>query len=352
MRVALDATPLTLSSGGLRRYTEQLAHALADEYPHDVFSLLSDQAFHFVPHAAHNLRAAPLPHTRLERRWWLFGAAFAMRRLHAEVFHGTNFEVPYLNFRPSVLTLHDLSPWRDRKWHHSAARVRARTPWLVGLGIATMVITPSEAIRREAIQHFDLPPERVVAIPLGAAELPPPEVSASYARPYFLFVGTIEPRKNLTLLVEAWRTLRLQHDAGLVLAGRRREDGQTFETEPGLHILGEVSDAQLAALYRGALALIYPSAYEGFGLPVLEAMQCGAAIVITGDPALVELGGDAALQANTPRELSAVMRALILEPELRTRHQEKSLRRAAQYSWRECARSTHAVYGEAIARFG
>ena len=353
MRVALDATPLTLSSGGLRRYTEQLSTALAAEFPDDVYTLLSDQPFEPPSHLP-NLRAGRLPRTRLESRWWLFGASMAVKRVHAEVFHGTNFEVPYLNLRPSTLTLHDLSPWRDPAWHGDARRVRRRAPWLLQLGIATMVVTPSEAVRREAIQAFGLAPERVVAVPLGAALLEVPNTQSAapvIVRPFFLFGGTLEPRKNLEMLVAAWRTLRDAHDVDLVLAGRRRVDGPRFDEERGLHILGEVSDAQLAELYRTALAVVYPSHYEGFGLPVLEAMQYGAAVVISADPALQELGGDAALAARSPKEFAEVMRALLEQPALLAAHRAKSRRRAAEFSWKKTAHATRAVYGEALGPF-
>ena len=351
MRVALDATPLTLSTGGLRRYTEQLSCALAELFPRDVFSLISDQAFPIPCHWS-NLRQGALPHTRLERKWWLCGASLAMRRLHAQLFHGTNFEVPYLNFRPSVVTIHDLSPWKDPAWHSDADRVRARAPWLLHSGIATVVITPSEAMRREVIAYFGLAPERVIAVPLAAVTLPAAEPVSCSGRPYFLFAGTIEPRKNLEMLIDAWRAIRVELSVGLVLAGRRREDGLTIPIEPGLEALGEVTDAQLASLYRGAIALIYPSHYEGFGLPVLEAMRCGTAVVISHDPALIEVAGDAALRVGSARDLASVMRALVQKPALRETHRAASLRRSAQFTWARTAAETRAVYGEALARFG
>lgn len=358
MRVALDATPLHLSSGGLRRYTEQLSLALAAEFPGDVYTLVSDQPFVAPQGAGLNLRHGVAPRTRVETKWWMFGASTSMYRAHAQVFHGTNFEVPYLNLRPSVVTLHDLSPWRDPAWHHNAGRVRARTPWLLRFGIATMVITPSAAVRQEAIRYFGLAPERVVAVPLGAAALenevrtPGRAELGSFQQPFFLYAGALEPRKNLTALLEAWRTVRDQFAVDLVLAGRRREDGPVFTNEPGLHLLGEVSDSELAALYRSAVAFVYPSHYEGFGLPVLEAMHCGSAVIVSRDPALRELAGDAALVATDAPEIAEAMQALLTRPELLARHREKSLFRAGQFSWRETARRTHAVYGEAIARFG
>src|SRR5438128_1352884 len=137
MRVAVDATPLALTTGGLARYTSELVQTLAVEFPDDRYYLVSDQIGGRVLGA-------------LERRWWLWGLQREMDRRHAEIFHGTNFEVPYLPTRPSVLSLHDLSPWTDGRWHHAANRVRRRTPPLIKLGIATMIVTNSQAVRRQA----------------------------------------------------------------------------------------------------------------------------------------------------------------------------------------------------------
>ena len=143
MRVAIDATPLTLSSGGLRRYAEELSVALAESFPQDEFFLVSDQRFHMPHTVPANLRRGEGPHNPPERRWWLWGLDRELQRLKAGVFHGTDFAVPYLPRRPSVLTLHDLSPWMDAAWHANAGRVRRRTPLVIGLGFATMVVTPS-----------------------------------------------------------------------------------------------------------------------------------------------------------------------------------------------------------------
>src|SRR5271163_1625011 len=185
MHVAVDATPLTLTSGGLARYTSELVSALVSQFPEDEYSLVSD-------------RESGL--SFLDRRWWLWGVQRKMNRLGTEVFHGTNFDVPYLPSRPSVLSLHDLSPWMDRSWHHAADRVRRRAPALIGLGIATMILTVSEAVRRQAISHFRIHPDRIVAVPLAAAARFQ-RVPGSPAHPYFLYVGALEPRKNLPFLV-------------------------------------------------------------------------------------------------------------------------------------------------------
>ena len=172
MRVAIDATPLTLSSGGLRRYTWELSRALAENFPQDEFLLVSDQPFAMPPLAPANLSRGGGPHHPAERRWWLWGLARELQRLGAGLFHGTDFAVPYVPRCPGVLTLHDLSPWMDAAWHSAANRVRKRTPMLIGFGLATMVVTPSEAVRRLAIEKFRIHPDRIRALALNSVQWP------------------------------------------------------------------------------------------------------------------------------------------------------------------------------------
>jgi glycosyltransferase involved in cell wall biosynthesis len=350
MRVAIEAASLALSSGGLARYTSELSLALALACPDDEFYLVSDQPFEMPSPAPANLRKGGGPRSALERRWWLWGLAREMSRLGADLVHGPDFAVPYLTRRPSVLTLHDLSPWMDERWHHAAERVRRRTPILFELGLATMVITPGEKVRRAAIERFHLSPERVAAVPEAAAHWLRPVPSIAPANPpYFLFVGTLEPRKNLETLIEAWRELRRHHPVDLVLAGRKRADAPEIPAEPGLRLTGEVADDELSALYSGALAFVYPSLYEGFGLPVLEAMQCGAPVIASH--AVEEAAGDAAIYADTAAELAAAMLELASRPEFAASLRERSLARAREFSWERTARQTRAVYEEARKRF-
>ena len=351
MRVAIEASSLALSSGGLARYTGELALAMARNYPDDEFYLASDQPFAMPAKSPPNLRRGGGPRNALERRWWLWGLARELSRISADLIHGPDFAVPYVPSRPSVLTLHDLSPWLNEKWHSDAGRVRRRTPILLEMGVATMVIAPSNLVRRQAIERFHLRPDRVVAIPEAAApwfcrveNLPPP------VRPYFLFVGTIEPRKNLATLLEAWREVRREHEIDLLLAGRRRADAPAIEPEPGLRLLGEVPDEQLPGLYSGALAFVYPSLYEGFGLPVLEAMQCGAPVIASR--AVAETGGEAAIYADSARELAQAMRELALHPDRLAEWRARSPAHARQFTWDRSARETYEVYREARKRFG
>jgi glycosyltransferase involved in cell wall biosynthesis len=272
-----------------------------------------------------------------------------MQRLGVDLIHGPDFAVPYIPRRPSVLTLHDLSPWMNPRWHHGAKRVRRRTPLLLDR-IATMIVTPGDAVRRQAIEHFRLQPDRVVAVPEAAAPWlrrvdPPPRET-----PYFLFVGTLEPRKNLSMLVDAWRELRRHHAVDLVLAGRKRADAPAIAEEPGLQLIGEVPDERLAELYSGALALVCPSLYEGFGLPVLEAMQCGTGVIASS--AVAEAAGDAAVYADDAGTLAGAMCQAVEQPGWSTERGALSLARAREFTWERTARLTYEVYLEARRRFG
>jgi glycosyltransferase involved in cell wall biosynthesis len=336
---ALDATPLTVPTGGVTRYTWELARALAEEYGDDQYWLLSDQPFAMLDAVPANLHQGDGPRTPAERRWWLWGLNREMIRRRVELFHGTDFSVPYLSQRASVMTVHDLSPWLS---HDASNRVRRRVPVLLRARIPTMVITPSDAVRRAAIARFRLDGERVVAVPLAASSHFRPVEVAPPSRPYFLFVGTLEARKNIGRLIEAWREIRKTQEIDLVLAGRVRENFAAPDAEPGLRILGAVAENDLPTLYCGAVAFVYPSLYEGFGLPVLEAMQCGTTVITSRDPAIVEVSGGAAIHVEAT-DVRALTEAMAARPQRR----EESLKRAALFSWPATARKTREVYDAA-----
>ena len=347
MRIALDGTPLTVSSGGTRRYTIELVRALESAFPADAFRLMSDQPFeNSLPHGRGSV-------TGLDRYWWLCGLSRQLARERIDVFHGTNFETPLLPLRPSVLTLLDLSPWKNSEWHHGADRVRRRTPLLIQLRIPTIILTISEAIRKEAIEFFRLPPQAIIAVPLAAADSFRPEETRSVAEPYFLYAGTLEPRKNIPTLIAAWRLVKSSHPVRLIQAGRRRADFVEPPPEPGLVILGEVPDGDLPHLYSECIACVYPSLYEGFGLPILEAMQCGAPVLTSRDAAITEVAGGAALQMDAldVQSWKESMLAVLQNQDLNGRLRTQSLQRARAFSWDKTARLTRDVYEEAIRRF-
>lgn len=352
MKIALDATPLTVPSGGVRRYTEELTRALCDTFPGDQFWLLSDQKT-TAPFARPNLNMGHGPRNLLERRWWSWGLQGEISRLGIDVFHGTDFAVPYLPLRPSVMMLHDLSPWMNPSWHAESDRIRNRTPMLLRLGLATMVITPSEAVRRAAIERFHLRHDRVVAVPLAAASYFRPMAVQERKPLYLLYVGTLEPRKNIGLILDLWQELRREMPIDLVLAGRRRADFAEIRPEPGLRIAGLTPEQDLPALYSGAIACLYPSYYEGFGLPVLEAMQCGALVIASRDPAICEVAGDGAilLDVRDRARWMDALRSAVTEAEQMRAIRAKALARAAEFSWIKTAQLTRAVYEQAVKRF-
>lgn len=292
------------------------------------------------------------PRNRAERYWWLWGAECAAERLKANLFHGTSFSVPYLSQRPSVMTLHDLSPWMEPSWHFDADRIRQRTPLLLQFLQQMTVVTPTEAVRRQAMERFRLHPGRVVAVPLAADSAFRP-TGGRAEPPYFLYVGALEPRKNLGMLVSAWREVRKQFPVDLVLAGRRRADFRDLPPEPGLRLLGETPEEALPALYSGALAFVYPSFYEGFGLPVLEAMQCGTPVIASCDAAIGEVAGGAAIQveAGDGHAWVAALRRAVTEPGAMAERRAVGLERARQFSWERTARLTREVYAETLRRF-
>jgi glycosyltransferase involved in cell wall biosynthesis len=352
MKIALDATPLSGPTGGVRRYTEELTKALAQTFPDDEFWLLSDQKF-CAPCSRPNVKTGQGPRNMLERRWWSWGLQGEISRLGIDVFHGTDFAVPYLPVRPTVMTLHDLSPWLNPSWHSEADRVRKRTPTLLRLGLATMVITHTEAVRKAAMDRFHLAADRVAVVPLAASPSFCPAPVNSQTRSYLLYVGTLEPRKNVGFVLDLWRQLRRDQPIDLVLAGRRRDDFPEIPPEPGLRQTGFTPDDDLPRLYSGAAACLYPSLYEGFGLPVLEAMQCGAVVLAVADPAVSEVAGDGAIVLNVQHRDAwlGALRTALAQPETMRPLRDRAVHRAAHFSWAKTAKLTKAVYEQSIQRF-
>lgn len=313
--------------GGIRRFTDQLVLALREQFPEDQYVLVSDQ---FLPHPV-----------GLEKRWWLYGLNRALAKQGAQLFHGTDFAVPYLSRRPSVMTVHDLSPWREPT--RESARVRSRTSMLLAWRVPGMIHTPTEAIREEVIDRFKWPKDRIVAIPLAAATHFAP--SESETEPYFLYLGTMEKRKNLGVLREAIDLLWKQGcRVPLWLAGQVRE-GYEMPSHEGIRYLSRQEEGELPKLLSNACAVLYPSTYEGFGLPILEAMHCGATVVVSNIAAHREVAGRAALFASP---YDAAQWAQQMLAAIETRRRELSLQQAAKYSWKETAMRMREVYQEMI----
>jgi glycosyltransferase involved in cell wall biosynthesis len=284
------------------------------------------------------------------------------------VYHELNF-LPFETQLPTVITVHDLSFLRYPETH-PAARVKfmaSRLPRAVES--ATYVITDSEFVRQELIAEYSLPPEKVVAILLGAGEefVPQPaekvgSVLSRYGlqdQQYLLAVGTLEPRKNLVTAIRAFADLpaSVRREYSLVLAGLWGWHNEELDKLLGplvargeVKVLGFVPDHDLPALYAGALLFVYPSLYEGFGLPPLEAMACGTPVISSNRASLPEVVGDAGIQveAKDVAALKEAMLRLIESPEERARCSVLGLERARRFSWAKTAAETVAVYLKAV----
>ena len=361
MRIALDSTPLIEPFGGIPRYVTELALALAEQEPGDEIHLLSDQTgLHFDPRLRErpNIILDPPNGPRFGGKWWSAALPWELRRRKIDIFHGTNFEVPYLPAVPSVLSLHDLSPWHEPPVRPEGSdRVRRRAPWL--LKRARLTLTPSEAIRAEACRRFRLEPARVVAIHHGVSGGEPPSAAdietalnlLEVRRPFILYLGAAGARKNLETVVAAWRAGRgALQGYGLVLAGPGTERFRA--AGGGLQALGTLPQSQAQSLLAAASMFVYPSCYEGFGLPVVEAMRAGAPVVVSRDPALLETAGDAALAADagSVEQWTRAMLELAGNPMQASELRRRGLERAGKFDWRSCAKRTRAVYERAIGR--
>jgi glycosyltransferase involved in cell wall biosynthesis len=348
MNIALDATPLSAAgSGGIRRYTMELARALVEEFPEDHSWLLSDQPFPCIAEGLSNLHCGRPPSNALERRWWSFGLPRELRRIGAAVFHGTDFTVPYRGGCASVATVHDLSPWREPFAAETSKHVRRRAGALLRARRPDMVLTPTNAVRSEVLEQFRFEPDRVVVTPLAAASVFHPMASATDRRS-FLHVGGMSSRRRLAVILDAWRSLRGTQDVGLTVVGPRLE----LSAEPGLTVVPDAADESLARWYSGAVGCLMPSRYEGFGLPLLEAMQCGCPVIASRDPALMEVSEGAAehVDDDDVRSWRSAMEGLLRDPEHAAQMRARGLARAAAFSWARTARLTREVYAEAVRR--
>lgn len=243
---------------------------------------------------------------------------------------------------PAVLTVQDLSFEREAALMGAKDRLLFRTFVPRAARRAARVIAISKRTKADLVELYGLPPGRVVVTPLGVDPVFRP---GGRADSYLLFVGTVEERKNPLAAAAA----AAEVGRPLVVVGPARDAGLARELERrGADVRGYVRKEELADLYRGAACVVLPSRYEGFGLPVVEAMACGTPVVAAPDPALREVAGDAALFAE-PEELAGAIRRALAE---RERLVAAGLERARRFSWEETARRTIAVYREVLAVSG
>lgn len=373
MRIGLDGQPLIRPKTGVAHYTLELARALAALRPDDSFELIAPNAIppgliretEMIP----NLRVVSVKTNVLMRRWSSFGLPRYLRRAGLDLFHGTNYQLPFMNAKPNVLTVHDLSIFTHPETHDARLARRARRRLPIMLGAASHVITPTEAIKNELTARFNLDPVRITVtpeaprksfFPMRREDTADVRQRLGIENDFILFVGTIEPRKNLQTLLRAFERIsrKTDHRSQLVLAGGEGWLTDDFDRlvrasdfRERIRLTGYLGDEELCALYSSCKVFVYPSLYEGFGLPPLEAMACGAPVVASRIAAHKETLKDNA-RLIEPMDESALAKAIIdlLEDErARESLAQAGLAHVANFSWRKTAEMTWEVY-EALFR--
>ncbi|MFA6239608.1 MAG: glycosyltransferase family 1 protein [Candidatus Hydrogenedentales bacterium] len=370
MHIGFDVGPITRRRTGVGNYCQNLFRALLDEHPEDSFV-----AFSASLHPPESLPATervssrhfPIPTRALYALWTCLGAP----RIDTlagpiDVYHATNFFLPPARRCGRVLTVHDLG---------FLVVPEMCSPKIVGpfsrrirrfAGEADVVLADSEATRQDILRLLGLAPKKVVTAPLAAAGNLHP-IARDEARhsvrerhgmtePYLLFVSTLEPRKNVVGLLHAFARLRAQIPHRLVLVGSTGWNADPiFAAIDALGLgdrvtlLGFASDDDLNLLYSAADVFVFPSYYEGFGLPVLEAMACGCPVVASNRSSLPEVVGDAGALCD-PDDHAAIAESVLrfVEDEAaRERAVTLGLAQAAKFSWSTCARITHKAYERA-----
>lgn len=363
--VIISADALSPPLSGIGRYTWELASRLPLTRSIDTVRYIRQGRW--IEDPAVLLDAA----YRLPRKSWLqrkepkLVTNWRLRQqCKGALFHGPNYFLPeYVDI--GLATIHDLSVFRFPETHPLERIKQFEANFQATLGRAAHLITDTEAIRQEVIRTFCWPAERITAVSLGVADVYQPrsceETATVLSRyglehgRYSLCVATIEPRKNIDLLLEGYRNLppTVRRRFPLVLIGNEGWQSEQLHDrikaccgEGWLHYLKFVPEADLPVLYSGARLFVYPSQYEGFGLPVLEAMASGIPVISSADPALAEVGGDATWQL-CPEDRAGF--ALTLEQGLeddgwRNGAETKGLVRAKEFTWERCVEETVQVY--------
>ena len=364
MKVAFDATVVHGRKSGVGYYTQELLRSLVAMGQADDYFVFSHRPLspEFV---------TPTDRIRFSNGGFCPVRAFYLHALlpgllnqaKPDLVHYTNFLAPITESHPYLLTVHDMSLERLKGHHPIGKRLYTKRLIPYAAGRASLLLTNSEFSKWDIVRFLGIPEDRIRVTRLAASHIFRPttrEERAGVLRaheldgPYFLYLGNIEPRKNLDRLLEAFASIP-SSDQILVIAGNswfrgKRVVRKAAELKLGARVrfLDYLPRRELPALIGGAMAFVYPSLFEGFGLPVLEAMACGKPVITSSTSSLEEIAGDAAMLVD-PKRTDKIAEALVAVGEDRALREDlsaKSLKRAAQFSWHSTAKLTRAAYME------
>jgi len=373
LRIGIDARYINDRFPGIGRYLHGLLTGLADLATAHRFVVLVSSTTPNTRFDLTRLAAAPsiqlvsldAPTISLAEQ---ISVPRTVAKLGLDLMHCPYYVTPVSLPVPRVLTLYDTIPHLFPQDYPALSRlaIRSMTRLVAHRSVHTMVI--SESTLRHAEQHLGLSPDRMTVTYLGVSSAfkPQPQNAIAAIRSHFdllhqyvLYVGTFKPHKNIGRLLEAWKSLELPSSRQLVLAGigsRSHPAPEALIAELGLtssvRLLESVPEAMLPPLYSGASAFVFPSLHEGFGLPVLEAMACGAPVVCSRSSSLPEVVGRAAILFD-PLQVSDIGRALnelLSSPARCDVLAQQGIARATQFTWSKTAKATLSVY-ESVARF-
>ena len=358
MRIVVDVTPLSRPRTGIGNYFRGMLAGLAEagEGRHELVAFGPSGPFgrtqirESLDGIPLDLRVPLLPRAHAWRVAWSRLGRPAVERFIGplDVFHFSDWMYPPQRSGLRATTIHDLVPLRFPDWVE-AGTLRMHGPKYVHAAqTCDRIFVNSAFTAGEVVELLGVPEERIVVAHPGID----PRFRADGDRvdlggPYALAVGTLEPRKNLPALAAAFALVRRRHpELILAIAGLDGWEDRPLEAE-GIRLLGYVSDEQLARLYRGAVAFAYPSRFEGFGIPVVEALASGVPTVVSSHPSLDEACGEAALRAD-PDDPRAFAAALEWALEAGSHVPERGLAHAARFTWRACGEAVLAGYESAL----
>lgn len=380
--VGIDVTAAVTQGGGIGRYTRELVRAVVDRGDDLKFRLFSARppaelpVPDPVPRAPHvRYCSAPLSDRWLYRLWYRLRLPLSIQWFtgRLDLFHSPDFVLPPVRGDvPTLLTVHDLSFVHYPQTFtpalvHYLNRV---VPWSVSR--ATHILADSQATRDDLQAIWDVPPAKITVLYSGVGRhfrpaTDGPALAAVRRRyklgnaPYLLSVSTLQPRKNYNMLIRAFRPVAARHPHRLVIAGGKGwlyEDVLAEVQRQGLegrvHFAGFVGDADLPTLYSGADLFVFPSLYEGFGLPLLEAMACGVPVLTSTASSLPEVAGEAAVQLSPHDQeaWSAAMIRLLADEQRRAHLAAAGFARVEHFTWERAARRLHRLYRELLGSSG